>query len=124
MSIKKSRSELLRFAEARIGEFPESVAAASGALMRLLEQIVVDGQPTPQPSPALPEGAVAEWLVGGDFVGLFVDAEMWEMWCTTSDGLDVDIASGAIGDSMPDEAVATAREILGWMGQNVRFDIV
>lgn len=130
----RSRDELLRFAAGRIADLIDDDPARTGVAaetMALLEQIVLDGQPTPQPTPGNGDSIEVDWLVNDWYVGLIVTGEDdeeddagWILWAEGPDGVELFEAHGRPGALLDWEALRWTQNLLASMGDQIRgFDM-
>lgn len=126
--VGRSRDELLRFAAKRITEIVEHEPACQAVAvetMELLEQIVLDGQPSPQPASSSGDGIEVMWLVNNWFISLIVvgeddeDDDGWILWAEDPDNHELFEAQGRPGEPIGREALRWTQHLLASMGDQI-----
>jgi hypothetical protein len=115
------REALLERATQRISSLVDYDSECSGAVpqtMMLLEQIVLDGQPTPQPT-YYTRGIEITWLVNDWHVGLLVDDEEWTLWATQPDHAEMFEIQGRPGTRLKPEELRWTQHLLKTMGDQI-----
>lgn len=123
----RSRDELLRLAAKRVTdllEFDPRCEMAVPDTMALLEQIVLDGQPAPQPT--YNDGSIeVDWLVNDWFVSLIVIGEDdeadagWILWAEDPNNIELFEVRGRLGDLLDRETLRWTHNLLASMGDQI-----
>ena len=128
--VGRSREELLGFARQRIADmidFDPECAEVAPFVFRLLDQIVLDGQPLPQPT--YNEGAIeVNWLVNDWYITLIVIGEEpdedgddgWILWAEGPDQEELFDAAGGPEELIPREQLRWTHNLLASMGDQIR----
>jgi hypothetical protein len=128
--VVRSREELLGFAKERIADmvdFDPACGEVAPLAMRLLGQIVLDGQPLPQPT--YNDGGIdVTWLVNDWAVILIVIGEEpdedgdngWILWAEGPDRKELFDAAGGPEELIGREELRWTHNLLASMGDKVR----
>ncbi|MEI6623817.1 MAG: hypothetical protein WCP28_18140 [Actinomycetes bacterium] len=114
-------------AERQIGVLAETTGlsvtdVAKQRAMRLLDSLVVAGQPPPQVT-RNPSGAVeTNWLVNSEFVVLAVEnTGEWSMWAEGAEGEELFAFEGESGELMSESDCRVARDVLDRLGRSIEM---
>jgi hypothetical protein len=116
-----TREELLDRAEQRIASLVDDDPKCEPAVphtMALLDQIVLDGQPTPQPT-WYDNGVEISWLVNDWHVGFVIDPAGWYLWAERPGCTELFEATGEPGALLKPEELGWTQHLLKEMGDQI-----